>query len=58
MSLVIVLRIVLFLVVVVLPAYRFVRTIQKRRALAARERGIMDESRVVEGSLAETDQDH
>lgn len=59
MSLVIILRIVLFLVAVVLPAYRFVRTLQsRRRAIIERGRGrvIVDDSRVVEGSLVESDE--
>lgn len=58
MSLVLWLRVVLFLVVVVLPAYRFVRTLRlRRRAIIERGRGrvIVDESRVVEGSLVESD---
>lgn len=57
MSLVIILRVVLFLLVVVLPAYRFVRSLQlRRRAIIERVRGrvIVDESRVVEGSLVDT----
>jgi hypothetical protein len=57
MSLVIILRVVLFLLVVVLPAYRFVRTLRlRRRAIIERVRGrvIVDESRVVEGSLVDT----
>ena len=59
MSLVIFLRVVLFLVVIVLPVYRFVRTLQlRRRALIERGRGRVnvDESRVVEGSLSESDE--
>jgi membrane protein implicated in regulation of membrane protease activity len=57
MNLVLWLRVILFLLLVVLPAYRFVRTLRLRRqALMERVRGSrvnVDESRVVDSTLVE-----